>query len=228
MQDTPILFRLSLLFGGLAMLAWAGIQLGILGHGDRRDPRKAHAHGEPLPLPAARYRKTGPDKDIPNYGPLPPFRLVDDAGRTLDRERLSGHVWVASFLFTRCAGTCPTTAQRTQVLQASLPEGAKLVTLSVDPEHDTPEVLAEYAREQGRQEGRWLFATGAYREVSRLAAKGFYLGGSGALFHSTRLALVDRRGDFRGFYESTDDAELARLVRDIALLQAAHPAPDSA
>jgi protein SCO1/2 len=88
----------------------------------------------------------------------------------------------------------------------------------VDPVRDTPEVLAEFARQQGRLEGRWFFATGSTKEIEALTTEGFHLGEAGALLHSTRLALVDSAGHLRGFYESSDEIAMAHLLRDMALL----------
>lgn len=226
MRDVSLVAKASFLLGGIAMLLWLALQCGLVPRRSQRVLRHGHSHGSPMPLPDPGYTKHGSGRVVPDYGALPAFSLVDSHGAPLTRERLQGTVWVASFLFTRCGGTCPATASKVQVLQASLPEGAVLVSVTVDPERDTPEVLAAYASRYQRVEGRWLLATGETRQITELAQRGFYLGGGEALFHSTRLALVDQQARLRGFYESTSEAEMTRLLRDVSLLVADSP-PES-
>jgi protein SCO1/2 len=105
-----------------------------------------------------------------------------------------------------------------QILQRIMPERAQLVSFSVDPTRDTPEVLAEFAQTLGRIEGKWIFATGKPAEIEKLTVHGFFLGEEGELLHSTRLALVDSRSHLRGFYESSDENAVAQLLRDLTLL----------
>lgn len=223
MRQTPLLFRLSLL-GGLVALGLVA-RRGLHPRRARRPvpPSAAgdHAHGHEVRLPKARFPARGPDRTVPDYGPLPDFGLVESDGSRLDLARLRGRAWVASFLFTSCGGTCPDTARRARVLQAALPEDALLVSFSVDPARDTPEKLTTYGKGFGRRPGRWLLATGDPAEIQRLAARGFRLGEEGAIFHSSKLALVDPGGNLRGFYESADDDAMVRLVRDANLVLAA-------
>ena len=102
--------------------------------------------------------------------------------------------------------------------------GVQLVSFTVDPAHDTPEVLAAYARHYGASAARWQFVTGAQEALWRLAREGFKLGvGEGGsaeepITHSVRLVLVDRRGHLRGTYDATDGAAIRRLYQDVRRL----------
>ncbi len=157
---------------------------------------------------------------VPRYGKVPDFRLIESSGDPVGLETLSGKVWIASFLFTRCAATCPAMADRNRILQNVLPEGTQLVSISVDPTRDTPEVLRDYAKFYQRVPGKWLLLTGEWKTISDLAQKGFYLAGEDPLLHSTRFALVDQLGNLRGYYDSKSEEEMANLVRDVSLVLA--------
>ena len=168
--------------------------------------------------PIAGRPAPGPTAD---YGPLPAFALIDQAGAPMTLERLRGSVWIVGFVFTRCAGQCPLITSRMARLQRALagePE-LHLVSFSVDPAHDTPEILAAYARRLGAGD-RWHWVTGEPGAVASLARVGFRLGVSEdgtaeePITHSVRLALVDRAGRVRGFYDSTEDAAMQRLEAD--------------
>lgn len=104
-------------------------------------------------------------------------------------------------------------------------EDVRLVSFTVDPERDTPEVLARYARMAGAQADRWLFLTGAKEALHGLARSGFHLGvedqaGNEAepILHSTRLILIDRAGTIRGYYDAADRGSLDRLASDLRRL----------
>ena len=161
------------------------------------------------------------------YATVPSFHLVDQAGRPISREQLDGRVWVADFIFTRCAGQCPMMTSRMATLAKSLKpdDPVALVSFTVDPEHDSPTVLAGYAQRAGAVSSRWHFVTGEKRELIRLCRDGFHLafeeeGGSLAepLVHSSRLVLVDQRHQIRGSYDATDEPEMQRLQTDLRRL----------
>jgi protein SCO1/2 len=161
----------------------------------------------------------------PVMGQLPPFSLVDTAGHTVTGDQLRGRAWVADFIFTRCAGACPAMTTRMAALRARVPEDVLFVSLTVDPAHDTPEVLARHAERVGAGSG-WIFLTGSRPALHGLAIDGFKLGveevpadqgsgGDGPFLHSSHFVLVDGRGRVRGYYDSTDAEALARLQRDL-------------
>ena len=155
--------------------------------------------------------------------PVPDFTLTDQAGRAVTRASLAGSVWVADFIFTRCAGQCPLMSAQMATLQRAFERvpGVQLVSFSVDPEHDTQPVLAAYAAHYAAQTPRWRFLTGSREAVWRLAREGFQLGvGEGGtpaepIAHSVRLVLVDQTGLIRGTYDATDTAAVQRLREEV-------------
>ena len=110
------------------------------------------------------------------------------------------------------------------LLQQRLPPEIPLVSISVDPKRDTPPVLAEYSLRYAAQPGRWFFLTGPKEDVYRAAQQGFRLsvaeggGPEEPVIHSIRLVLVDRQGMIRGYYDSTEPAQVEKLIRDASSL----------
>jgi protein SCO1/2 len=161
-------------------------------------------------------------KPLPVYWQVPEFQLTSQSGRAFDSKSLAGSVWVADFIFTTCTGPCPRMSAQMRVVQTaveSMPD-VKLVSITVDPKHDTPEVLAGYAARYHALPGRWFFLTGDQAALEAVYRTGFKLGDvDGSLVHSTRFVLVDRRGRVRGFYTTSDDEALPRLLHDIRTLR---------
>jgi cytochrome oxidase Cu insertion factor (SCO1/SenC/PrrC family) len=161
--------------------------------------------------------------EVPVLGSVPEFSLTEANGTVLRREDLLGKVWIASFLFTRCAEACPMMMRHEVRLQADLPlrDDLRLVSFSVDPDWDAPKVLTDYAHTFGADQSRWFFLTGDKKQIYHLTIDGFRLGAQDAapakempILHSSKLVLVDRHGAIRGYYDSSDEAELRKLVRD--------------
>jgi cytochrome oxidase Cu insertion factor (SCO1/SenC/PrrC family) len=175
---------------------------------------------------------TAPSSEPIDVGPVPEFSLIERSGRTVTLDDLRGRPWIAGFVFTRCTGPCPVVTAAMGTLQAELPLEVRLVSFTVDPTYDSPDVLSRYADSIGARPGRWLFLTGGEREIHELVEKGFRLsavatGGppGEAVTHSTRLALVDGRARLRGAFESTDGEGLARLRAAVeAILREPEPA----
>jgi len=151
-------------------------------------------------------------------GEVPDFQLTSQTGATLTRQSLLGHVWVADFIFTTCPGPCPMMSSRMRQLQtatASTPD-VQLVSFTVDPAHDTPEVLAAYSKHFLAQPQRWHFLTGSQAALNHLGLDGFHLNAvDGSLDHSTRFALVDRSAHIRGYYSFNEDGFPKALLRDL-------------
>ena len=163
-----------------------------------------------------------------SYVAAPSFRLTDQTGQPFDGDSLNGKVWVADFIFTRCAGSCPLMTQKMAGLQATLPPEVALVSFSVDPAYDTPAVLKRYGKQWGAVFPRWRFLTGPEPEIARLTKDGFrlsYAEGTDPaepVIHSIRFVLIDKTGVIRGYYDSTDPAAMAQLTTDVASLLAAN------
>ena len=162
----------------------------------------------------------------PVLGEVPDFALTNRDGRTVHRADLAGQPWLADFVFTRCAASCPMMTARLARLGKELPAGEQVrrVSFTVDPVHDTPEVLARYAA-TFHAPADWLFLTGSEPDLHRLSRAGFKLaidvpkGDAGSavepILHSTRFVLVDGEGRIRGYYDGEDGEAMGRLVRDL-------------
>jgi protein SCO1/2 len=152
---------------------------------------------------------------------VPPFSLTAETGTPFNSDLLRGQVWVADFIFTTCNGPCPRmTSQMRQVQDALTGVGhVKLVTFTVDPEHDTPEALAQYAKRQKADPNRWVFLTGSRETLHSLCREAFLLGNvDGNLNHSTRFVLVDRESRVRGYYDTSEASSIPKLIEDIRSL----------
>jgi protein SCO1/2 len=164
----------------------------------------------------------------PVYAHLPDFTLVSHEGQPVARADLEGTVWVVGFVFTRCVTLCPPVSQAMVRMQEHLARSrllgdVRLLTVTVDPLHDTPEVLKEYADKIGADLSSWDLVTGELDEITTFVTGGFMLAvgerreteaGIFDIAHSSKLALVDRNGGVRGVY-STDDEGLEELYHRV-------------
>jgi len=167
---------------------------------------------------------------LPVYWSVPDFRLTADDGKPITLSDLKGKVWVAEFFFASCAGICldmNRNMERVQKAFADNPD-VRLVSFTVDPQNDTPEILREYRKNFNAVEGKWVFVTGDKKAIYRLARHGFKVaaaevkpqdeGGATDFIHSDRFILVDRKGRIRGFYNGTDKKQVEKLIADIRKL----------
>lgn len=181
------------------------------------------------------------------YGEVPDFALTERSGRRITRADLLGKVWISNFIYTQCTETCPIQSAQVARLQAEFvaEEDLRLVSITVDPERDTPEVLSRYADRYGADPKRWLFLTGDKRAIYRLAKEGFRLGvvdpdeqanagsgfrwlgpgpawathgSKGLIIHSSRFVLVDRQARIRAYHLPNDEQSLKRLRRNVTTL----------
>ena len=156
------------------------------------------------------------------FGSIPDFALTSSTGQPFrSAESLKGYIWVADFIFTNCPGPCPRITARLRELQDSKTNsaGLRFVSFTIDPARDTPEVLARYARAFHADPTRWYFLTGPQANLHQLTRNSFMVGNvDGSLEHSTRFTLVDRQSRIRGYYDSSDPQELAKLRGDIERL----------
>ncbi len=159
---------------------------------------------------------------LEKYAPAPEFQLTAQDGKTVTNADLKGKVWVANFIFTRCAGPCPVMTSRMAEINQALARKAKdveLVSITVDPEYDTPQVLKEYGERAGADPAKWKFLTGPKDQVEAVVQKGFLQAlakePSGIPIHSTRFVLVDRDGWMRGFQDGNDPEIVQKLLMDI-------------
>ena len=197
--------------------------------------------------PASRAPEGAADT-LGDYGAVPDFALVERNGRQVSLEDLRGKVWLANFIYTACTETCPLQSLEMSRLQQDFADApdARFVSITVDPDHDTPAALAEYARRYRADPARWLFLTGSKAAIYALATDGFKLGvtdieaargsrlgglmspasafashgSKGLILHSLRLVLVDRAAQIRAYHRPDDPESLTRLRKNLRALLA--------
>lgn len=158
---------------------------------------------------------------LPSYSTVPGFTLTDQSGAEFhSASTLKNTVWIADFIYTTCPGPCPRMSSQMHSIETALAgQPVKLVSFTVDPDHDTPPVLAEYAGHFGANPAVWSFLTGDRATLQHLCRDVFFLGNvDGTLEHSTRFILIDRAGRVRGYYESPDQDVVPRLIADAKTL----------
>lgn len=161
------------------------------------------------------------NRPLPSLGTAPKFELVNQDAQPFGSEQLAGKIWIADFIFTTCPGPCPIISTRMSELQKPLEKtDIHLVSFTVDPEKDTPEVLREYAGKVHAQPKRWDFLTGPREAIHSVSRDGFKLGLSdgaeedGGPTHTTRFVLVDRHGTIRGYYDALAPDSVTKLLAD--------------
>src|SRR5262249_42900868 len=141
------------------------------------------------------------------YGAVPEFTLTESGGPTGPLLDLQGNEWIADFIFTLCACRCPAAIGHMRSLQATLPPESKLISFSIGPQRDTPDVLARYAKEFHADPQRWMFVTGNRQTLYNVSVKGFKLSLDDSqrteqepITHSSRFVLVDRDFQIQDYY----------------------------
>ena len=153
------------------------------------------------------------------------FELVNHLGDSVRLNDVKGEVLIVDFFFSRCATICPIMTTNLTRIPRELDsyEGWKILSHSVTPVADTPEVLRAYAEKMGAEDRRWWFLTGSKKETYRLARRSYFAcydeaqGGDGGLqdfVHTENVVLVDRLGRLRGFYDGTSESAMNQLVED--------------
>jgi len=175
----------------------------------------------------------GPRRDakLPVMSSLPAFSLTGSDGKPFDSAQLQGKVWVASFVFTSCKNSCPMLGMQMSRLSKllSADERLALVSITVDPDKDTPKVLEGYAKGLGVADARWHFLTGKKSAIKALVEKGFLLTadpgaeilderGQPDILHSSKLVLVDGQGRIRGYYDGLLGSSVPALKQHIQQL----------
>lgn len=163
---------------------------------------------------------------LAKFKALPDFQLTERSGRVIRLADLKGKVWLADFIYTTCPGTCPMLSSRLTELQNKVLKNPDtlLVSISINPEHDTPKVLKQYAEKFHASPDRWLFFTGEKSKVRDLINTGFMLAAGEVadpnqeIVHSTKLVLVDRAGNIRAYYDGLSTGTDDRIQRDIGRL----------
>ena len=178
-------------------------------------------------IPVVSLRRQDSKKsELPILGKLIDFQLTDQNGEIFSKEDLLGKVWVADFIFTTCAGPCPVMSGQFAELQSRFSNAPdlNLLSISVNPDYDSPEILREYGGRYGANYNKWRFLTGDREAIHELAVDGFKVGSvEDPIFHSTRFILLDDKARIRGYYISSELEEMQQLWRDVELLAVVTP-----
>jgi protein SCO1/2 len=160
---------------------------------------------------------------LDDFGQVGQFTFVERSGHAVTQDTLRGKVWVVGCFFTCCTESCPQLSGSLARLQAELAgePDVRLVSLTVDPTHDTTETLTRYATAYNADADRWLFLTGSESEVQRFVHDTLKLGieknlavdapAGARMLHSPKLTLIDHRGHIVGYFDGTDPAAVGRL-----------------
>lgn len=175
--------------------------------------------------------QTKPAAEGPLWSPegIEDFAFTNCDGQTITKADLLGRPWAICFVFTKCLGPCPTVTKQFRDLQSRLKNyDVKLVTLTVDPARDTPQVLADYAKLNGADLSKWYFLTGDQAEIYGLIHRSFRMPVQEVtgpdrqegfeVIHSTNVMLVDAEGVVRAKFNAAYDSEMVQLRKELQRL----------
>ena len=161
--------------------------------------------------------------DLPVYHLVTDFQLTDSSNNLFGKEDLLGKVSVVDFIFTRCQGPCPTMSGFMEGLyqKYSNLKDLQFISITIDPDYDTPDILRQYAVRYNVTDNRWKFLYGDINYTAGISEEAFLIPADPRqlpMGHSTRFVLVDRQGQIRGFYSGTDESSIASLEADLPFL----------
>lgn len=158
---------------------------------------------------------------------IPAFSFTNQDGKAFGSTDLRGTPYLAAFVFTRCPSICPEVMKRMKEVDVAVKAANKrlnMLSISVDPENDTPAVLKEYARKYGADEKNWNLLTGDHAAIAKTAEEGFKVGLSGTIdegkphlgiTHGSHFVLVDGAGIIREYYRSSETSTPHKVVVDL-------------
>lgn len=158
------------------------------------------------------------DRPLEVFGEVNAFELLDENNQNFGAAQLKNKVWAVNFIFTTCQGVCPTMTKNMAEVQKNFEGQANVnfVSISVNPETDTPEILSEYRKKHNVTADNWHFLTGDRDRIKKLMFDDMKLGYSDdVIFHSDRMVLVDGNLKIRGYYTGTQKDEYRKLSADI-------------
>ena len=179
-----------------------------------------------------------PAVTLDRFSTVMPFTLTERSGANFSSDaELRGRIWLADFVFTTCPGPCPQMTARMAELQTEIKRtkgDVRLVTFTVWPEYDNPERLTAYAKKFQADPMMWSFLTGQRSVIYNVAIRGFQLGvgdkdsagkpmAEGEFIHDTRIALVDRKGVVRGYYDGAAPETVQKILTDLGSLLREQP-----
>lgn len=161
------------------------------------------------------------------YHTISDFAFVNQFGDTITQKAVEGKIYVTNFFFATCQSICPRMNSQLSRVQDAYKEDPEIVLLShtINPLHDTVEVLAQYGEKYGAIRGKWHLLTGDKKQIYDLAKKSYLVnaveddGTEEGFIHSEYLLLIDKQKRMRGLYDGTDSIQVNKLIEDIKLLK---------
>lgn len=188
-------------------------------------------------------RQKGPELLLPVYGEkklsaaddtiyhtVSDFKLINQYGEPVTDKTVKGKIYIANFFFATCQSICPEMSTNLTEVQETFENDDSVLILShsVNPLHDTVEVLKNYATTYNAHKNKWHLLTGNKKLIYDLAKTSYLVnaleddGSPEGFLHSELFLLVDAKGRMRGMYDGTDKAQVKRLIEDIKLLKKEH------
>lgn len=196
---------------------------GLAGCGTNEKKEEAK---KPLLLPVYGPKKVS-DKGDTVYHTITDFALTDQYKEPVTQRNTADKIYIANFFFATCQSICPVmTTQLTRVQKETEKDNDILIlSHTVNPMHDTAEVLLEFASKYGAQKGKWHFLTGPKKAIYDLAKNSYLVnaveddGTPEGFIHSETFLLIDKQRRVRGIYDGTDSMQVNKLLGDIKLLK---------
>jgi protein SCO1/2 len=160
------------------------------------------------------------------YNTIPAYRFINQNGDTITEKNTNGKIYVADFFFTSCPTICPVMKRQMVKVYNEFKDNPDFMILShtVDPDHDTPEVLNQFSKDLGISGTQWQFLTGPKEEIYEIGEKSYMSTAKedstaeGGYLHTGAFILVDKEKHVRGMYDGTTEEGTARLIADMKLL----------
>ena len=166
-------------------------------------------------------QKANSSYDIPILKPVPEFSFINQDGDPFTEKDLNDKITVLDFIFTSCAGPCPIMTHNMTGLYRSFSqvEEVQFVSITVDPDVDTQDILKQYAKINGVNDDRWQFITSNIEAIKDLKKNGFMLYAEELpRGHAIKFVLIDQNGHIRKYFDGTEEASMAVLMKDITNL----------
>jgi len=209
--NNKVLFILLVLLPGIVLLYFAF----LIWNGPPKQPRLKYFVATEI---------NGVDT---TFHTVPNFNFINERKERVDSMVMEGKITVVDFFFTTCPTICPVMSQNLGKVQDYFDEDEDVLILShtVDPETDTPEILANYAKTYNANPKQWMFLTGDKKALYDQARRGYFItaiqgdGGPNDFVHSEKLVLVDKNKHLRGYYDGTKEEEVQKLIEHIEILK---------
>lgn len=190
------------------------------------EPKHEAANKQQLPI-IGEKKLGGTEAKDTIYHTIPDFSFVNQYNETITQKTIEHKIYVADFFFATCQSICPQMSSQLLNVQKAFARDNDILILShtVNPMHDTVEVLKGYAQSYGAEKNKWHFLTGNKKEIYAIAKDGYLInaleddGTPEGFLHSEFFLLIDKQKRIRGMYDGTDSVAVVKLINDIKLLK---------